>query len=81
MPAVWQRHPRYSLTILITLLTTFYLLSPYQQPPPPRLSYRPPVDNGLPARLERAERKYEKMVSDRQAMIKKFGPTQYDVVM
>lgn len=61
------------------------MLSPYnldlpQQYSPVRTStiY---TDNGLPKRVERSDRIYNKVLRDRQAMIKKFGPTADDVDM
>ncbi|KAF4568481.1 putative methyltransferase-like protein 24 [Pleurotus pulmonarius] len=85
MPGVWQRHPRYTLFVFLVICGTFYMLSPYnldlpQQYSPVRTStiY---TDNGLPKRVERSDRIYSKVLRDRQAMIKKFGPTADDVDM
>jgi hypothetical protein len=82
---VWQRHPRYTLGVLLVLVVTFYFLSPYYEtsqpllaPPPTPATYN---DHDLPARMERAERIYNKILHNRQGLIHKFGPTPSDVVM
>jgi hypothetical protein len=81
---IWQRHPRYALSILLILATTFYFLwldptsSPSLHPP---LSSANHNDHDLPARMERAERIYNKILHDRQSLIRKFGPKPTDVVM
>lgn len=79
-----SRHPKYVLSVILILVTTFYFLSPYQtsQPlvttPPTAMKYG---DSDLPARMERADRQYNKVLHDRQGLIRKFGPTPSDVVM
>jgi len=75
MPAVWQRHPRYSLFVLCILITTFYLLSPYRAPSPSL------QDLSLPSRIEQSEKIYNHLRKEREGLIKKFGPTPNDVVM
>lgn len=80
MPGVWQRHPRYSLFVFIVLVATFYLLNPYQAEP----SFKPTFslnDNDLPGRLARSDRIYDKLLQDRQGLIKKFGPSPADVAL
>lgn len=80
MPAVWQRHPRYFLLVALVLTATFLLLNPYQ--PPSTDSYAAYIrDSTLPARIERAERVYQKVIADRKDLIQKFGPTSRDIVM
>lgn len=65
----------------MVILTTIYLLNPYQSPIRTE-SYEIPIrDNDLPARLQRAERVYSKMVEDRKEMIRTFGPTPRDIFM
>ena len=75
-------HPRYALSVLLILAATFYFLNPYEThlflTAPPSASYN---DHDLPARMERAERIYGKVLHDRQGLIRKFGPTPSDVVM
>jgi hypothetical protein len=81
MPAVWQRHPRYFLLVALVLTATFLILNPYQ-PPPPTDSYAAYIrDSTLPARIERAERVYQKVIADRKELIQKYGPTSRDIVM
>ncbi|KAJ6591179.1 methyltransferase domain-containing protein [Mycena vulgaris] len=80
---VWQRHPRYSLFIFVVLACTFYLLGPYQASPPTFSSSMRglPRGNNLSSRLARSERIYNKLLVDRQGLIKKFGPTPKDVAL
>jgi len=81
MPSVWQRHPRYFIAVAMVILTTIYLLNPYQSPLRTDLYEISIRDSELPARLERAERVYSKGVGDRREMIQKFGPTARDILM
>ncbi|KAJ6618672.1 methyltransferase domain-containing protein [Mycena sp. CBHHK59/15] len=77
MVGVWQRHPRYSLFIFVVLAATFYLLGSYSPAPPPPFesALRGLSGHDLPSRLARSERIYNKLLRDRQGLIKKFGPT------
>jgi hypothetical protein len=60
MAVVWQRHPRYSLFIFITLALTLYLLGPYQSSPPQSTAVgRAWPANDLPTRLARSEHIYQ----------------------
>jgi hypothetical protein len=71
MSRIWQRHPRYSLFIFICLASTFYLLGPYQaSPPPSSSSTRAWIALDLPSRLARSEHIYQKLLKDRQGLIK-----------
>ncbi|KAF8126335.1 methyltransferase domain-containing protein [Boletus edulis] len=80
MPLVWQRHPRYFISVAIVIVTTIYLLNPYQSLRTDL--YEPAIrDSDLSARVERAEQVYSKMVADRKEMIRKFGPTARDIQM
>jgi hypothetical protein len=83
MAGVWQRHPRYSLFIFVVLASTFYLLGPYQKSQPTITSSMRGLPRGvdLPSRLARSEKIYNKLLVDRQGLIKKFGPTPKDVVL
>lgn len=75
MPSTWQRHPRYFVSIALIIAATIYFLIP-SQAPIQSISFGALVrDTGLPARLERAEQVYQKVVSDRKDMIRKYGPT------
>jgi hypothetical protein len=80
MPNAWQRHPRYVLLVFLVICCTFYLFYPTQQHSP----FKPIYifhENTLSNRLERADRIYEKTLSSRQEMIKKFGPTPTDITL
>ncbi|KAJ6593776.1 methyltransferase domain-containing protein [Mycena capillaripes] len=82
MSRVWQRHPRYSLFIFVVLASTLYLLGPYQTSLPPlNSSNRAWIAHDLPSRLARSEHIYQKLLKDRQGLIKKFGPTPKNVVL
>ena len=80
---IWQRHPRYTLSVLVIIITTICFLSPYQTEPtalaPPPVSFTP--DSDLSARLELSETIYQKIVQARQGLIRKFGPTPGEVAM
>jgi len=65
----------------MAILTTIYLLNAYQSPLRTDLYELSIRDTELPARLERAERVYSKVVEGRKEMIRKFGPTPRDVHM
>ena len=74
--SLFVQHIRFTLLILLTILTDLFLL--FSGPPvmqPWHLS-----DAGLPARLERSHKIYEKLLKNRQELIKKFGPHPKDVV-
>ncbi|KAJ7115781.1 methyltransferase domain-containing protein [Mycena epipterygia] len=80
---VWQRHPRYSIFIFVVLASTFYLLGPYQSSPHPTFNsaLRGLTGHDLPSRLARSERIYNKLLVERQGLIKKFGPTPKDIAL
>lgn len=80
-----SRHPKYVLSVVLILLTTLYFLSPYHATQPLLPAQTPAAvkygDHDLPARMERADRIYNKVLHDRQGLIRKFGPTPNDVAM
>lgn len=80
-----SRHPRYFLTVVLLIVTTIYVLSPYHQSEPtvetPVPAYSSWGDSDLADRMERADRIYNKVLHDRQGLIHKFGPTPNDVLM
>ncbi|KAJ7175784.1 methyltransferase domain-containing protein [Mycena filopes] len=80
MPAFWTRNPRYVVLIFLAIVSTLYLLGPFNETPLPvkRLAYI--EDHDLPNRLARSERIYSKLLLDRKELITKFGPTPNDVV-
>ncbi|KII83775.1 hypothetical protein PLICRDRAFT_46956 [Plicaturopsis crispa FD-325 SS-3] len=83
MASVWQRHPRYSITVFVIILVTLFLLGPYHTPgglEGPYV-YGTMGDHDLPARVARAVRIYDKVLRDRAGLIRKFGPTPNDVAM
>ncbi|EKM48925.1 uncharacterized protein PHACADRAFT_265979 [Phanerochaete carnosa HHB-10118-sp] len=77
-----QRHPKYVVLFLVLAVGSFlYLSAPY-----PTHDYTAnvigfPGDPSLPARVERAEKSYKKVVAQRQDMIKKHGPSPSQVMM
>ncbi|KAI5989787.1 methyltransferase domain-containing protein [Pisolithus orientalis] len=81
MPSSWNRHPRYLLLIALVISATVYLLIP-SQPLVSSDSFASLIrDTSLPARLQRAERVYQNVVSDRKDMIRKYGPTSRHIHM
>lgn len=83
---VWQRHPRYTLSVLVIIITTVCFLSPFQTPtsalraPSPATAQAGDKDS-LSARMELSETIYSKIVQARQGLIRRFGPTPRDVAM
>ncbi|KAL6308922.1 methyltransferase domain-containing protein [Sparassis latifolia] len=82
MAMVFRRHPRYAVTLLALIVTTFVFLSPHDafHSVPAPVSYVVPAPD-LPARILRSENSYQRMLDQRQDMIKKFGPSPSQVVM
>ena len=77
MATVWIRHPRYSLLILVTLITTFYLLSvPHERP----IQSFHIQDDSLKTRVQRSHTIYDKFLVQREGLLKKWGPTK-DIAM
>ena len=74
MAGLWQRHPRYTMLVVVALITTFYLLVPAGPPRPFHLR-----DNSLQSRLEHSKAIYSKVLKDRKGLIKKFGPQPKDI--
>jgi hypothetical protein len=75
MPGVWQRHPRYTILVTVALITAFYLLVPHG---PPAFIIK---DNALATRVERSIEIYDKLLKNRQGLIKKFGPQPKDIAL
>ncbi|GJE96159.1 methyltransferase domain-containing protein [Phanerochaete sordida] len=77
-----QRHPKYVVLLVVLVVGSFlYLSAPY-----PTHDYTAslvgfPGDTNLPARVERAEKSYRRVVEKRQELIKKHGPSSSQVVM
>jgi hypothetical protein len=80
MPGIWNRHPRYSLLVFVVLAATLYFLVPAHNDHV-FATHFPLNDNNLPARMARANRIYDKVLEDRQKLIKTFGPTPKDIAM
>lgn len=78
-----QRNPRYALfLILFVFLVFLYLHAPDFQPPPPVFSLKGlPGDEDVKARVAYAEEGYQRMVKNREKLIKKYGPTPDKVAM
>jgi len=87
-----RRHPRFSLLLASFIFTALLLLLPHSplaasfQPPSatsPTPRQKPPVvyQQGVAARVRRAERAYQKMQRGRDALIAKVGPTPRDVAL
>ncbi|KAI0075649.1 hypothetical protein K474DRAFT_1676216 [Panus rudis PR-1116 ss-1] len=83
--SVVQRHPRYSLLLVLTLIIASFLLFPSSQPPFHKLSEvdyfrKANAGKSLRAVLDDEERRYQKVLHDREAMVRKWGPTPQQVV-
>jgi hypothetical protein len=82
MPHILQRHGRSLALVAVLVVGSFlYLNAPY-----PTYEYTAnvvgfPGDSSLPARVERAEQTYKKVVEKRQQLIKKHGPSSSQIVM
>jgi hypothetical protein len=80
MPNAWQRHPRYLILVVLLICCSFYLFYPSQQHPP----FKPVYifqENTLSNRLARADRIYDKTLTSRHDMVKKFGPSPKDITL
>lgn len=86
MPGLSSRHPRYTIFLTLLILAALFLLLPdsstspytFHNAPAPNLSGAGAsqlniVDVGLPGRVSRAERIYEKMLAKRKGLYRKFG--------
>ena len=78
MATVWLRHPRYSLLVFVTLITTFYLLFVPREQQHHVFTLQ---DNSLDTRVQRSHTIYDKLLVQRQGLIKKFGPTPKDIAL
>ena len=76
MATVWLRHPRYSLLILFTLLTTFYLLFVPHHAPIHTFHVQ---DDSLQTRVQRSHTIYDKFLVQRAGLLKKWGPEPKDI--
>ena len=78
MATVWLRHPRYSLLIFVTLITTFYLLFVSHEGPHQSFHVH---DDSLEARVLRSHLIYDKLLVQRQGLLKKYGPDPKDIAV
>jgi hypothetical protein len=69
------RHPRYVAVLALAILTTLFLLNPLSQ----STMVVHTSDQGLPARLARAEQTYQNMLGRRKGLIERFGPQPKDI--
>ncbi|RXW16857.1 hypothetical protein EST38_g8995 [Candolleomyces aberdarensis] len=79
---VWQRHPRYSVLVLVAILTTVYLLVPYQPAEIPA-NFKSIVTGGadLEGRIKQSHEIYDRLLDARKGLIKKFGPNPSDIAL
>ncbi|KAH9974226.1 methyltransferase domain-containing protein [Russula compacta] len=85
----FRRYPRFTLLLSFLLTTALLLIRPRSSFPavlPPSVpTERPPKptpgSQGLSARVRRAERAYQKMLLEREALITKVGPAPHDVAL
>jgi hypothetical protein len=80
MATVWLRHPRYSLLIFVSLITTFYLLFlPHEHDQPIQPFHV--QDNSLETRVQLSHSIYDKLLAQREGLLKKFGPNPKDIAL
>ena len=81
LSSVVSRHPRYSTLLVVVLLTAAFLLFPSHPPIPLNrtsdVEYFKTKGSGrsLKATLRDEEMRYQKVLADREAMVRKWGPT------
>jgi len=82
MSLPFAHHPRYTIFVVLALCGVFYLLSP--EGGPPHYGYLSSqwkeYDHDLPGRMDRAHHIYDRLLKDRQGLIKKHGPQPKDVI-
>lgn len=86
MPLVSPRNSRYIIVIVTFLVLTFFYFHQHDLPSPETFS--PPLSgtgrpshSDLPGRIANSERKYQKVLEQRQGLIRKHGPSPSQVVM
>jgi len=78
---VWKRHPRYTGLLALCLLATLYLLLP-DSSVSGTPQYQILTHGGeLEHRLQQSHKIYDKLLEDRKALIKKFGPEPSDIAL
>ena len=86
MGTVWIRHPRYSLFILVSLITTCYLLFVHEALHCLHVTSKGPNqpfhmhDDSLESRVQRAHTIYNKFLVQRKGFLDKWGPTSKEIV-
>ncbi|KAJ3494556.1 hypothetical protein NMY22_g20056 [Coprinellus aureogranulatus] len=78
-PSVIQRHPRYAILVAAAILTTIYLLIPYQPISVPSKIITAGAD--LEGRIEQSKQIYDRLLQNRKGLIKKFGPNPNDIAL
>ncbi|KAF7797831.1 hypothetical protein EIP86_009037 [Pleurotus ostreatoroseus] len=82
MPHIFQRHPRIILLVAVLIVGSFlFLHAPYSSPVHPASYTGLPGDPSLPARIQRAEHAYQKVLEKRPELVKQHGPSPSQVVM
>lgn len=79
MPISFLRHPKYTIITALGLCTIFYLLAPSGNTTDVAKPWNE-YDSDLPLKIDKSHLIYDKMLKDRQAMIKKFGPHPRDIL-
>ncbi|KAJ3737662.1 hypothetical protein DFJ43DRAFT_1148786 [Lentinula guzmanii] len=80
MASVWKRHPRYTIFLVVLLLSTCFILIP-SAPYEPSFKHMAYDDTTLDVkqRFALSGALYEKALMDRAALLKRFGPLPEDV--
>ncbi|KAF5339969.1 hypothetical protein D9611_012433 [Ephemerocybe angulata] len=79
--AVWNRHPKYAILVVVAILTTVYLLVPYSGPV--NTARYDIVTRGadLVSRIQQSHDIYDRLLKNRKGLIKKFGPNPADIAL
>ena len=80
--AIWQRHPRYVILVGVAILTTLYLLVPYQPSFDGNLGFKAIISGAdLENRVRQANIIYDRLLVNRKGLIEKFGPDPKDIAL
>ncbi|KAH7882564.1 methyltransferase domain-containing protein [Phlebopus sp. FC_14] len=81
MPSIWQRQPRYFIFVALLILASILAFNPYHSTLRTDSYTAYLRDHDLPARLQRSEHVYSRVIANRKEMIQKYGPTPKDILM
>lgn len=70
----FARHPRYTAILVVILLAFVFVLTQGPPAPSPEGYFRRPGPKSLRWRVVDEEERYQQVLRDRQAMVRKWGP-------